>query len=136
MIQRASILSEAVRIANNDIWKPTLPARVFPVGFKLYLAGPMSGIADHNFPAFRAKAQELRDLGFHVVNPAELHGDDRSQRWSWYLKRDIRALVECDGIYMMEGWTNSKGASFEFDVAQTLEMEVMYYDQLVKTAKV
>jgi phage gpG-like protein len=30
---------------------------------KLYLAGPMTGIADYNYPAFHAYAKKLRDKG-------------------------------------------------------------------------
>lgn len=41
-----------------------------------YLAGPMTGLPDLNFPTFHARAAELRALGHEVVNPAELAGDD------------------------------------------------------------
>ncbi|MGE5607641.1 MAG: DUF4406 domain-containing protein, partial [Bacillota bacterium] len=37
----------------------------------LYLSGPMSGLPEHNIPAFNAAAARLRRLGFCVVNPAE-----------------------------------------------------------------
>lgn len=40
---------------------------------RVYLAGPMTGIADYNFPAFNAAAARLRAEGFDVVNPAD-HG--------------------------------------------------------------
>lgn len=40
---------------------------------RVYLAGPMTGIADYNFPAFNAAAARLRAVGFDVVNPAD-HG--------------------------------------------------------------
>ena len=35
----------------------------------VYLAGPMTGIAEFNFPAFDAAAAKLRDLGYVVFNP-------------------------------------------------------------------
>ena len=38
---------------------------------RIYLAGPMSGLPELNYPAFHAKAAELRAAGHHVENPAE-----------------------------------------------------------------
>ena len=42
---------------------------------RLYLAGPMTGIEDLNFPAFHAEAARLRALGYTVINPAEINAD-------------------------------------------------------------
>jgi hypothetical protein len=36
-----------------------------------HLSGPMSGLPEHNIPAFNAAAAQLRGLGFCVVNPVE-----------------------------------------------------------------
>ena len=47
--------------------------------FRIYIAGPMTGIDKYNFPAFDAAAQDLRDMGFHPVSPADIdraHGFD------------------------------------------------------------
>ena len=38
---------------------------------KVYLAGPMRGIANFNFPAFDFAAHKLRNQGFYVFSPAE-----------------------------------------------------------------
>ena len=50
------------------------------MGDKVYIAGPMSGYEEFNFPAFN-KAEELlrKSYGYeHVVNPAKLHPHHRS----------------------------------------------------------
>lgn len=88
---------------------------------KLYIAGPMSGYPDHNFPAFNAMAKELRGLGFEVVNPAELAEDD-SQPWEYYMRRDIPLLCQCDGIVLLPGWQQSRGACLEQIIARELDM--------------
>ena len=41
---------------------------------RIYLAGPMTGLPDHNFPAFRAAAEGLQQAGWEVVNPADNFG--------------------------------------------------------------
>ena len=38
---------------------------------KLYLAGPMRGYPEDNYPHFNEMAAELRKLGYAVFNPAE-----------------------------------------------------------------
>ena len=59
----------------------------------LYIAGPMRGYPDHNFPAFRAAAAALRRAGYGVVNPAELHSGVLDLPWSEYLRRDLALLT-------------------------------------------
>lgn len=89
---------------------------------RVYLAGPMSGIADMNYPAFAEKTAELRALGHFVVSPAELCPIGTS--YADAMRKDIMVLVQCDTIYMMRGWQQSKGATIELSIARVLEMEI------------
>lgn len=98
---------------------------------KLYLAGPMSGLPDHNFPAFNQEAARLRALGYEVVNPAELNLDVDLVRspeavWLACMRKDIHELVECDGIALMSGWSQSRGAKLEQQIAEGLGLQVFY----------
>lgn len=90
---------------------------------KLYLSGPMSGIPDHNFPAFFREARALEAAGYEVVNPAEINVD-QSASWEACLKADIKQLVDCDGVAVMEGWTRSRGATLECYIAEKLNLPV------------
>jgi hypothetical protein len=93
---------------------------------RVYLSGPMTGIPLFNFPAFHAAAAELRAKGYDVVNPAELdEADEKQMEWSDYLRRDIAQLVTCQGIAMLPGWENSKGAQLERHIADALGMEAI-----------
>jgi len=38
---------------------------------RIYIAGPMTGLPEFNYPAFNAAAEYLRSLGHHVENPAD-----------------------------------------------------------------
>lgn len=93
----------------------------------IYLAGPMSGIAEFNHPAFHAAAARLRADGHQVVNPAEIN-PDTSKTWEECMRRDLQALADCSSLALLPGWENSKGARLEYDVAQALGMTITFLE--------
>lgn len=90
---------------------------------RIYIAGPMTGIEDFNFPAFNAAAQSLIEDGWHVENPAD-HGIVQGAEWEDYLAYDLTRLGTCGAIYLLPGWQASKGATLEVHIAQALGMEI------------
>lgn len=111
---------------------------------RLYLAGPMTGLPDLNFPAFHAEAARLRALGYDVVNPAEINGGadelvacaqmtpaELKAHWRKCMRADIKQLVDCDGVALLPGWQKSKGARIEADLARNLGMSCEMADEYV-----
>lgn len=98
---------------------------------KLYLAGPMTGYKDLNFPLFHAETARLRALGYEVVNPAEINGDSGA-RWEDCMRQDIAQLVTCDGVACLPMWTTSRGARLEVHIGTTLAMSVRMASELVE----
>jgi hypothetical protein len=101
---------------------------------RLYLAGPMSGIEQFNFPAFYEAAETLRAAGHDIVSPAEMDADDGideeamssedgdasklSLTWAQLLARDVTIIGDetddkIDGIVFLPGWIASRGARLE-----------------------
>ena len=93
---------------------------------RVYLAGPMTGLADFNFPAFHAAAAALRAAGWDVVNPAENFGGRTDLPRETYLRADIVLLVECDAIAMLPGWRKSRGARLEYVIAHELGLGLLH----------
>ena len=112
---------------------------------KIYVAGPMRGYPDFNFPAFHAASAKLREQGHMVFSPAEkdqsIHGKDFAkgtdgtlssiESTGFSLRRalgDDTAWIcsEGEGIYLLKGWEASKGAKAEKALAEALGLEVMY----------
>lgn len=114
---------------------------------KIYVAGPMRGIPEFNYPAFNAATERLRTEGHTVFNPAEkdieVHGTDiskgndagcietASKNHGFSLRRalgDDTAWIcaNADAIALLPGWENSKGAKAEKALAEALGLEVMY----------
>lgn len=91
---------------------------------RIYVAGPMSGMKDLNYPAFNAKATELRAAGHHVENPAE-NDPPKCESWLGYMRMAVRQLSTCDAVYMLPGWSRSKGACIEHQLAVDLGLEII-----------
>jgi hypothetical protein len=90
---------------------------------RVYVAGPMSGIADLNYPEFNRAAAQLRGLGYHVENPAE-NPEPPCKSWEGYMRMAIAQLVTCEEIHMLRGWSQSKGAKIEWEIAGHLSLIV------------
>lgn len=92
---------------------------------RVYIAGPMKGLPEYNFPAFFAAEERLASLGWEVVSPArhdiELDGFDpatiQPESHEFYMRRDLPLVASCDAIAMLPGWVRSRGAMAEHYVA-------------------
>lgn len=92
---------------------------------RLYLAGPMTGYKDFNYPAFHERAARLRYQGHEVINPAENEGGDTSRPWAFYMRQDIAHVLSVDAVAVLPGWQASKGASLEVVVARAIDIPVL-----------
>lgn len=92
----------------------------------VYLAGPMTGYPEYNFPAFRAVAAELRAAGHEVWSPAEQDEEldgfnpatDKAESFVHYMRRDLPAVMGAAAVWVLPGWEKSKGAQLEVHVAR------------------
>lgn len=96
---------------------------------RIYISGPMTGLPKLNIPAFHAEAERLRKLGHEVVNPVELNRYP-TPSWRECMRNDLRALLDCDTVAVLDGWQHSKGASLEVDIAQKLGMQILHHSDI------
>lgn len=103
---------------------------------KVYVAGPMTGYPEFNYPAFGAAAAWLREAGYEVVSPHEVNPPDVGfdHPWDWYMRRDIVALMDCEAVVVLTGWEASKGAGLETYIARTLGMPILTLADLQEQA--
>lgn len=115
---------------------------------KIYVAGPMRGIPEFNFPAFNDAARVLREHGHTVFNPAEKdnerHGKDISagntegcekkaaEEHGFNLRvalGDDLAWIcaHADAVALLPGWENSKGAQAEKATALALGLHIILF---------
>lgn len=96
---------------------------------RLYVSGPMSGMPEHNFPAFNAMAAKLRAMGHEVVNPAE-YDNALSGKVTWHecMRRDVILMCDTEALVVLPGWENSKGANVEIQLARWLDLRIYTCD--------
>lgn len=100
---------------------------------RIYIAGPMTGIARWNRPAFVKAAKQLRGLGWEVTSPVEIADAFGSQDTivttpgllDTVIDEELAELAKCDAIYLLEGWENSRGAKTELLLALEKSMDVI-----------
>jgi len=97
---------------------------------RIYIAGPMTGLPDHNFPAFHTAADRLRQAGWDAANPAENFGGRTDLPREDYLRADVALLVDCDAVAMLPCWKDSRGAKLEYLLARELGTPVLDADTL------
>lgn len=99
----------------------------------VYLAGPMTGYPEFNFPAFKAAASDIDEMGvgqvWHTANGTPPDPED-APPWSVYLRVALRKLLHCNAVVVLPGWRESRGARLEVYVALELGMPVVEYPDL------
>jgi Domain of unknown function (DUF4406) len=83
----------------------------------LYLAGPMSGIPECNYPAFREAAAALRRQGWAVCNPAENVPPNAAPTWEDWMTISRQQVRGAEMVVLLPGWQQSRGACEERDIA-------------------
>ena len=106
---------------------------------KIYISGPMTGIKDNNRIEFCRAEALLKGKGHTVINPIGIvplrtikltDSSSITQKietpvYTDYLRSDLKSLLDCDAIYLLEGWKESKGACVEVTVAVALRLIIL-----------
>lgn len=120
-----------------------------PVNY-VYLAGPMRGFPEFNFPAFKRAAAKLRSKGKIVFNPAEedieefgniiqapnpkgsekvaakklgMTGLELAR--NCFLRDTDWICRYADAVALMPGWSKSRGAKAEKALAEAIGLKVI-----------
>ena len=86
-------------------------------GQRVYISGPIKGYGlDERKKTFLKKQRKLIRGGLTAVNPFE-NGVPDYYPDEYHLREDLKLLLRCDAILMLDGWEKSVGARLELLVA-------------------
>lgn len=92
---------------------------------KVYISGPISGIAlPIAIARFNDAELRLGEMGFDVINPID-NGVPVTAEWHEHMREDIRMMLDCNAIYLLKGWEQSKGATLEKHIAEKLGFTII-----------
>lgn len=100
---------------------------------RLYCAGPMRGLPEYNYPAFRELKAQLLMMGHLPISPV-----DRDKESGFNEKTDIptqdfmrkalewdlQQVCRSDGVVVLPGWRKSLGARAEVATARAVGLPV------------
>ena len=105
---------------------------------KVYLSLPISGQPTKERMAYAEQIKHrlieayCRDGGIfmakrlNIITPFDVNENEDKDSYARKMGNDIEALLECDAIFLCEGWQNSKGCMAEFEVARIYGKEIMF----------
>ena len=99
---------------------------------KIYFSGKITGLdlleAHQMFQ--KAESHLIQKYDCEIINPMKEIPYEKGKTWEQYMIDDIKLLFDCDAIYMLENWKESKGARIEFAIAYESSKKIMFADAL------
>ena len=93
---------------------------------RVYISGQITDNDDYMEQFERAQA-ELEGKGYKVLNPAATCATlPPGTKYEEFMSIAFKLLDMADAIYMLQTWTNSKGANRKYGYALGKNKEIMY----------
>lgn len=93
----------------------------------IYISGAIRNNPNYQVE-FQKAEQWLMLKDYTPINPARFITNFPKLTEEQIMKIDYCLLEMCDGIFMLGGWQNSKGACAELSYAKSLGKKVLYQD--------
>ena len=102
---------------------------------RIYLSLPIknTGYTTKERMKYADEVRRLLELRYGVRNenvivstPFDVDENEDKDSYARKMGNDIEALLECDAIFLCEGWQNSKGCMAEFEVARIYNKQILF----------
>lgn len=111
-----------------------VPIDEFDLSLAYYLAGPMSGLPEYNYPRFDQACALLRNEGLEILSPHEVlrpgnHVEMQKEALWEYMMGETRELLErAGGIILLPGWYTSRGALAELSIVREYKLPTWFFN--------
>ena len=97
---------------------------------RVYISGQMSGLNKSEYTAhFKKAAKYLQSKGYDPVDPSKICcGVNIS--YADLLLVDMKTIMDCGTIFMLDNWPNSKGATAEYYFVKAIGLEIMFENDI------
>lgn len=96
---------------------------------KVYISGKITGLPKEEYMYnFNQAERFLKKRGYSVINPARVNGElpEDTTTYEEYMEVSLKLLSFCDAIFMLSDWTDSNGATIEWNYAMSHGIKAMY----------
>jgi len=101
---------------------------------KIYISGQITGLKFEEAKKKFIEASQflLKNYHAYIVNPLDDFNYQKNKTWNEYMINDIKWLLECDTIFMLDNWQKSRGARIEHFIAKETGKVILYQDEKTK----
>lgn len=93
---------------------------------KIYISIPITGFDIEEQKKKANWYKRLLAAKYEVITPFDINQDaNEGKPYSYYMGKDIEALLECDAIFLSPGWVDSKGCTAEYEVAKIYGLKII-----------
>ena len=99
----------------------------------VYISLPITGIP-HQYVKRKSDLikKALKQKGYIPISPLEI-SPEPEKPISYYMGRDIMALLECQAVFFCRGWEKSNGCLLEYHAAQIYGLELIFEEGTEKS---
>lgn len=94
---------------------------------KFYIAGKINGLKNYK-EKFKEAEDKLISEGHICMNPAVLPD---GFPYESYMPVCMAMINQCDSMYMLSNWKDSKGARVELEYAKVTGKKILYQEQCI-----
>ena len=95
---------------------------------KIYISGKITGLSIvQDESLFNNGETQLKEMypGCEIVNPMKIN-HDHDKSWENYMRADLKEMLNCDSIYMLNNWQQSQGAIVEYTLDKGLNFKIIH----------
>lgn len=92
----------------------------------IYISGQMTGLTEREYrKKFKNAEEHLKKAGWKTIDPSKIMAGNHIDR-AELLWIDLKTLMECDAVYMLNNWTESLGATAEYHFAKAIGKQILF----------